>query len=109
MKAKDLRERSTEDLAELKTSIEKDLFSHRMKNATDQLGDTSLLGKARKDIARGRKTVLERTWKSRFRRPPVVDGDDDRAGLDREQSRLPVVGFEVAGDPAAAVEKHHGR
>ena len=47
MKAKDLRERSTEDLAELKTSIEKDLFSHRMKNATDQLGDTSLLGKAR--------------------------------------------------------------
>jgi large subunit ribosomal protein L29 len=52
MKAKDLRERSTEDLAELKASLEKDLFSHRMKNATDQLGDTSLLGKARKDIAR---------------------------------------------------------
>ena len=52
IKAKDLRERSTEDLAELKTSIEKDLFSHRMKNATDQLGDTSLLGKARQDIAR---------------------------------------------------------
>ena len=60
MKAKDLRERSTEDLAELKTSIEKDLFSHRMKNATDQLGDTSLLGKARKDIARAELILHER-------------------------------------------------
>ena len=60
MKAKDLRERSTEDLAELKTSIEKDLFSHRMKNATDQLGDTSLLGKARKDIARVELILHER-------------------------------------------------
>ena len=60
MKAKDLRERSTEDLAELKASIEKDLFSHRMKNATDQLGDTSLLGKARKDIARVELILQER-------------------------------------------------
>ena len=64
MKAKDLRERSTEDLAELKTSIEKDLFSHRMKNATDQLGDTSLLGKARKDIARVELILLERAVSS---------------------------------------------
>ena len=60
MKAKDLRERSTEDLAELKASIEKDLFSHRMKNATDQLGDTSLLGKARKDVARVELILQER-------------------------------------------------
>jgi large subunit ribosomal protein L29 len=64
MKAKDLRERSTEDLAELKTSIEKDLFSHRMKNATDQLGDTSLLGKARKDIARVELILHERVLSS---------------------------------------------
>ena len=60
MKAKDLREKSAEDLAELKASIEKDLFSHRMKNATDQLGDTSLLGKARKDIARVELILQER-------------------------------------------------
>lgn len=60
MKAKDLREKSAEDLAELKTSIEKDLFSHRMKNATGQLGDTSLLGKARKDIARVELILQER-------------------------------------------------
>ena len=64
MKAKDLRERSTEDLAALKTSLEKDLFSHRMKNATDQLGDTSLLGKARRDIARAELILHERRLSS---------------------------------------------
>ena len=52
MKAKDLRERSTEDLAQLKASMSKDLFSHKMKNFTGQLDDTSLIPKTRKDIAR---------------------------------------------------------
>ena len=52
MKAKDLRERSTEDLVQLKDSIEKDLFGYRMKNFTGQLEDTSLLKKSKKDIAR---------------------------------------------------------
>jgi len=52
MKAKDLRERSVEDLATLKASIQKDLFSYRMKNWTDQLEDTSLLTKTRRDLAR---------------------------------------------------------
>jgi large subunit ribosomal protein L29 len=52
MKAKELSERSTESLVELKGSLKKDLFSYRMKNFTGQLDDTSLLGKTRKDIAR---------------------------------------------------------
>ena len=52
MKAKDLAERSVEDLNSLKASLVKDLFSYRMKNFTDQLEDNSLLGKARRDIAR---------------------------------------------------------
>jgi large subunit ribosomal protein L29 len=52
MKSKDLRDRSTEDLAELKATLSKDLFSHRMKNFTNQLDDTSLIGKTRRDIAR---------------------------------------------------------
>ena len=52
MKAKDLRERSTDDLVELHKTMKKDLFSHRMKNYTGQLDDTSLLRKARRDIAR---------------------------------------------------------
>ena len=58
-----------------------------------------------KDIARRCETILERAGKTRFRRAPVVDRDDDRAGLDRQQPGLPVMGFEIAGDPAAAVEE----
>ena len=60
MKAKDLRERSTEDLAQLKASMSKDLFSHKMKNFTGQLDDTSLINKTRKDIARIELLLSER-------------------------------------------------
>jgi large subunit ribosomal protein L29 len=60
MKSKDLRERSTEDLQTLKASIQKDLFSFRMKNWTDQLEDTSLLSKTRRDIARIETILRER-------------------------------------------------
>ena len=60
MKAKDLRERSSEDLAALKASMQKDVFSYRMKNFTDQLEDTSLLGKARRDLARIETILAER-------------------------------------------------
>jgi large subunit ribosomal protein L29 len=60
VKAKDLRERSSEDLAALKASMQKDVFSYRMKNFTDQLEDTSLLGKARRDLARIETILAER-------------------------------------------------
>ena len=63
MKAKDLRDRSTEDLSELKATLSKDLFSHRMKNFTGQLDDTSLIGKTRKDIARIELLLTERAAK----------------------------------------------
>ncbi len=52
MKAKELTERSTEDLSELKKQLRKALFSSRMKNHVNQLEDTSVLRKTRKDIAR---------------------------------------------------------
>jgi large subunit ribosomal protein L29 len=63
MKAKDLRERSTEDLSELKATMSKDLFSHKMKNFTGQLDDTSLINKTRKDIARIELLLSERSAK----------------------------------------------
>ena len=63
MKSKDLRERSTEDLAELKATMSKDLFSHKMKNFTGQLDDTSLINKTRKDIARIELLLGERSAK----------------------------------------------
>jgi large subunit ribosomal protein L29 len=52
MKAKDLRERSTEDLQKLRETTRREMFQGRMKNHMGQLDDVSQLGKARKDIAR---------------------------------------------------------
>ncbi|HYJ11159.1 MAG TPA: 50S ribosomal protein L29 [Polyangiaceae bacterium] len=63
MKSKDLRERSSEDLAELKANLTKDLFSHKMKNFTGQLDDTSMIGKTRRDIARIELLLSERAAK----------------------------------------------
>jgi large subunit ribosomal protein L29 len=60
MKAKDLRERPTDDLIELRKMMTKDLFSYRMKNFTSQLEDTSLIGKTRRDIARIEQILNER-------------------------------------------------
>jgi large subunit ribosomal protein L29 len=57
MKAKDLRERSTEDLKELEKSLAKDTFQARFKNFTNQLDDTSTINKTRRDLARV-KTLL---------------------------------------------------
>jgi len=60
MKSKELRERTTEDLIELKNQLRKDFFSYRMKNYTNQLDDTSLIGKTKKDIARIEQIIEER-------------------------------------------------
>ncbi len=57
MKAKDLRERSVEDLKELEKSLQKDTFTHRFKNFTNRLDDTSLINKTKRDLARV-KTIL---------------------------------------------------
>ena len=57
MKAKDLRERSVEDLRELEKSLARDTFTHRFKNFTNRLDDTSAINKARRDLARV-KTIL---------------------------------------------------
>ena len=60
MKAKELRERTTEDLVELKAQLVKDLFGSKMKNCVSQLDDTSLLPKTRRDIARIEQILHER-------------------------------------------------
>jgi large subunit ribosomal protein L29 len=61
MKAKDLSERSTEDLRELRSVLRKELFGNRMKNFTGQLDDTSQLRKARRDVARIESILSQRT------------------------------------------------
>ena len=57
MKAKDLRERTTDHLKELEKQLNGDVFQARFKNFTNRLDDTSSIKKAKKDLARV-KTVL---------------------------------------------------
>jgi len=63
MKAKDLRERSVEDLRELEKSLTRDTFTHRFKNFTNRLDDTSVINKTRRDLARV-KTILAQRAKN---------------------------------------------
>lgn len=52
MKAKDLREKNEADLAKELLDLRKAQFGLRMQIATQQLTNTSQIGKVRKDIAR---------------------------------------------------------
>lgn len=57
MKAKDLRERTTDHLQELEKTLAGDLFQAHFKNYTNRLNDTAAIRKARRDLARV-KTIL---------------------------------------------------
>jgi large subunit ribosomal protein L29 len=61
MIAKDLRERSLEDLKELEKSLAKDHFQARFKNFTNRLDDTSTIGKGRRDVARVKTLIAEKS------------------------------------------------
>ncbi len=52
MKAKELKEKSLDELKELLQQTRSMLFNPRIANHTNQLDDTSSIPKARKDIAR---------------------------------------------------------
>jgi large subunit ribosomal protein L29 len=60
MKAKELRGKDTADLNKELLDLLKAQFSLRMQLATQQLNNTSQLGKVRKDIARVRTILRER-------------------------------------------------
>lgn len=57
MKAKELRDLGAEELREKERELYRELFNLRFQKATGQLGNTAMLGKAKKDLARV-KTVL---------------------------------------------------
>lgn len=57
MNAKDLREKSVEELDSTLLDLLRDQFKYRMQKATGQLNQAHLLSQVRKDIARV-KTVL---------------------------------------------------
>ena len=61
MKARDLRDRSTEDLAELERSLSGEFFQNKFKNFTNRLDDTSVIRKQKRDLARVKLILTERT------------------------------------------------
>ncbi|AKT36626.1 50S ribosomal protein L29 [Chondromyces crocatus] len=60
MKAKDLRERTTEHLVELERTLAGEVFQSRFKNFTNRLNDTASIRKARRDLARVKTILTER-------------------------------------------------
>ena len=60
MKPAELRNRSADELREELNSLLKAQFSLRMQHATQQLNNTSQLGKVRRDIARVRTLLREK-------------------------------------------------
>ena len=60
MKASELRAKSAEDLNKELLDLLKAQFSLRMQLATQQLSNTSQLGKVRRDIARVRTILREK-------------------------------------------------
>jgi large subunit ribosomal protein L29 len=63
MKAKDLRDRTTEDLRDLERSLQGDRFQNRFKNFTNRLDDTSVIRKNKRDLARIKLILAERASK----------------------------------------------
>jgi large subunit ribosomal protein L29 len=61
MKATELRDKSVEDLVALERELRQGLFESRLKNFTNRLDDTSLVRKARRDIARVRTLLAEKS------------------------------------------------
>lgn len=60
MKASELRSKSADELGKELTDLLKAHFSLRMQQATQQLNNTSQLGKVRRDIARIRTLLREK-------------------------------------------------
>ncbi|MBN1850483.1 MAG: 50S ribosomal protein L29 [Deltaproteobacteria bacterium] len=57
MKAKELRELNTEELAEKEQVLKQELFNLRFQKATGQLGNSAMIDKTKKDLARV-KTII---------------------------------------------------
>ena len=57
LKTKDLRDLSIEELKEKEKEFNQEIFNLKIQKATGQLGNTAIIGKTKKDLARI-KTVL---------------------------------------------------
>ena len=61
MKASELRDKSVEELKDTLVALAKDQFNNRMQKSTGQLGQTHLLKTVKKDIARVKSVLNEKS------------------------------------------------
>ena len=61
MKAKELRDRTDENLKDLEKNLSSELFQSRFKNYTNRLNDTASIRRARRDLARVKTILTQRT------------------------------------------------
>jgi large subunit ribosomal protein L29 len=61
VKAKELTERTDEALKELEKSIQNDIFQARFKNFTNRLNDTASVKRLRRDLARVKTVLTQRS------------------------------------------------
>ena len=59
MKAKALKELTEEELVERTKELSRELFNLRFQKATGQLGNTAVIPKTRKDLARAKTVIRE--------------------------------------------------
>jgi large subunit ribosomal protein L29 len=60
VKAKELRDLSIEELEEKERELGQSLFNLRFQKATGQLGNTAMVGKTKRDLARVKTVIRER-------------------------------------------------
>jgi large subunit ribosomal protein L29 len=96
MKARDLRDRSTEDLAELEKSLAAERFQNKFKNFTNRLDDTSVIQKQKRDLARVKLILTERS-----RGVTVISKPRDEAAA-KPKTRAPKPVVQTAPSAAAA-------
>lgn len=61
MKPSDIREKTTEELVELEKTLVRDLFKDRFANYSNQLDDTDKVRRSRRDVARVKTVLSERS------------------------------------------------
>lgn len=61
MKAKELRDRTDENLQELEKTLANELFQARFKNYTNRLNDTATIRRNRRDLARVKTILTQRS------------------------------------------------
>ena len=59
VKAKELRDLSVEELKEKDKELSQELFNLRFQKATGQLGNTAMIGKTKKELARVKTIIRE--------------------------------------------------